>query len=236
MAGARTQSLEQPSQDRRKETKRSDPAFPVVCYLTTDHPSTPRIKAYGTAVLIGPRFALTAGHNVYDPASFGTSIGGGYGRSVTVTPGYSVMGRSAGKTQSAQQVVCHERFIESGDIAYDLALLHFPAPHEHTTSFPALETAQTGASIRVIGYPVRVDPFAMREHESPVKALRAGRVFYAADATDGQSGGGVFLDGAAKLTLAGIHTYGHARTPADLEPANSATSLNGDTLNWVQSS
>jgi glutamyl endopeptidase len=233
-SGPRTFSLETPGLPRWRKTPLADPAFPIVSYLTANHP-TLNLKSYGSAVLIAPHFALTAAHNVYDPAKFGAACDG-YASGATMTPGYSVAGASAGAMQPAARSVCHERFVSTGDIDFDIALLFFTKPNDHASTFPLLKPAamQTPSKVRVVGYPATAHAFAMYEHESALKAERGGRIFYEADTEQGQSGGAVFASGASRLTLIGIHTYGHEPTPPDLAPANSATALSSALLAWIE--
>lgn len=233
--GPRTLSLDStPGSDRRTLVARSDPAFPVVCYLTAEHPTHALCK-YGSAVLISEQFALTAAHNVFDPEVFG-STQKGYARALKVTPGFSVAEPSLGQTQAGRRLVCHPRFVGDGDISHDIALLFFHHPFRHVSRFPTLHgyKESTEAKVRVLGYPAAKIPFAMYEHASPTKALRETRLFYTADASQGQSGGGVFDGDAEAPTLVALHTYGYSRTPPEFGQANSGTALTEELVSWVK--
>lgn len=196
----------------------SDAAIAVTCYLAST-------LAYGSAVLIGPSFALTAAHNLYDSGTKATSV--------NLKPGHP---KPTDWERQSTAFVCHERYLQLVDPAYDIALVYFSTPFTHTKRFPTFTyTDPPGAKIRIVGYPKPTAfDFGMYEHSTMMMAREKGRLVYSGQTKQGQSGGPVFSRENGPLGLLGIHAYGPGDAPANFPGMDSATALRPELETWIE--
>jgi V8-like Glu-specific endopeptidase len=189
----------------------------------------------GTGWLVGPRTVITAGHCVFDGPNLG-----GFAASIAVTPGRH---GATGPVNTIPAV--HFRTIQPW---IDTASPDFDIGGITLASDVGSQLGFFGAAVRsaeqlkhhfahVSGYPKDRGGGAVQFHDrQPVTGTTPRRLFYAADTSLGQSGAPVWIVDVAGGTplVVGIHTYGIERTPANLQPANSATLITAEVLGHIQ--
>jgi V8-like Glu-specific endopeptidase len=174
---------------------------------------------HGTGFLVAPRTVITAGHCVFDHNA------GGWARCIWAYP--SLEGRSApcgaflSRTFETSAGWRDDRdpecdygavFLE-GDAA-DGAAIAFRAATDDELTGRRLFINGYPAATRIEGHQADNDLLSLWQGDSPVAALHARLLEYAADTYGGQSGSPVFIKDGAAFVVVGIHTYGGAETNA----------------------
>ena len=165
------------------------------------------LVAEGSAVMVGPYQALTAGHVVYDEGH------GGWARDVEVLPGYD-LGFAPFGSHTADEILSFAGFIDDGDYAYDFALLELDADAGESTGWLGI-SARGDADLldnlmNTAGYPGDLeDGEGMWYAADFADDVDAGSIYLngTLDAAQGQSGSGVWLrDGGERYVVGVVST------------------------------
>jgi len=159
----------------------------VLSYFPNGHVSQ------GSAVLVGPRHALTAGHVVYDRAA------GGFATDVEIVPAAAGDAAPFGHFL-ATEVTAFTGWTRDGDLDWDVALLRLedaPGDRAGWLGFSARSDAElVGTTVHTAGYPADLGQGrAMFAATGAVVRTTAGQVLIrdTLDAAGGQSGSGLWL-------------------------------------------
>ncbi|MCK8601285.1 S-layer homology domain-containing protein [Desulfoferrobacter suflitae] len=179
--------------------------FNTVCYVSF---SNLGLRYRGTAFLVSPYVALTAGHNVYDAGLFSWSYDfllapGQY----QAYPGGTVY-RPYGQTYAAE-LHTNNAYLAGGGFAYDYGAVMFDKPFSSISTFMPVQFDATPNWINVVGYPLQVqsefNSQTMWRSSSSVYDISDRIIRYTADTSGGNSGGPVYLD---SRRVVAIHTFG----------------------------
>lgn len=193
------------SDERIRVTSTQQYPWNNVCYVSFTNRNT---QYRGTAFLVSPYVALTAGHNVYD-ADYGS-----WSYDFLAAPGQyqtyegGAVYRPYGE-QYASESHTNNAYLQGAGFEYDYAAVMFTTPLSSISTFMPVEFDSTPARINVVGYPAQVqgefNSQAMWRSSSSVYDTDARIIFYTADTSGGNSGGPVYLD---SRRVAAIHTFG----------------------------
>ncbi len=218
------------SDDRIRVANTQQYPWNTVCYVSFTNLG---VRYRGSAFIVSPYVALTAGHNVYDADysswSYDFLIVPGQYQPSKDGPVYRPYG-----TQYAAELHTNSAYLPEGDFKYDYAAVMFDKPFSSISTFMPVEFDSTPTRINVVGYPLQVqDEFnsqAMWRSSSSVYATDDRIIYYTADTSGGNSGGPVYLD---SLRVVGIHTFGYV--DVDLNGGTRLVSSNENTITqWMQ--
>jgi glutamyl endopeptidase len=189
----------------------------------------------GTGWLVGPRTVITAGHCVFDGPNLG-----GFAARIAVTPGRK---GATGPVNTIPAITFRtlQQWIDTANPEFDIASITLAS--DVGTQLGVFGVAARSPEnlkthfAHVSGYPRDRGDGAVQFHDrQPITGTTARRLFYAADTSLGQSGAPVWIVDVAGGTplVVGIHTYGTERTPAELQPANSATLITAEVRGQIQ--
>lgn len=216
--------------ENRQAASPADPLQLSVFIIQATRVGEYQPRKSGTAVLIAPDTLITAGHNVFDPTNSG--FGGdrqGYAMSVQVASAHIVVPQPV-----TTRFAAPPGFTNDGDRGLDLAVVKLNAPivGAHPLQSAVLSDQQTDQQqIVVYGYPNPAPPLYLGR--GVCVAIRPTLLFHTADATEGESGGPVFVSHNNNLYLAGLHRAGPAETPGDAPPSCGAVRLSDGAIGWI---
>jgi V8-like Glu-specific endopeptidase len=166
----------------------------------------------GSAVMIGPRHAMTAGHVVFDTGQ------GGWATDLRVTPAQSSGSRPFGSAL-ASDLYSTGPWTDFDDVEYDFGLIELSENLGNGGGWLPYTSASGGtlldAEVEVAGYPAdRAGGNRQYTATGTIHDLSPFEVFYRAtlDTYGGQSGSPVLREGEDGTTIVGIHTFGTPET------------------------
>jgi V8-like Glu-specific endopeptidase len=204
----------------------ADPtAYPwsTVCKVISEFPDGS--VAEGSAVLIGDRFALTAGHVVFDDAA------GGFAEVVEVVPA-SDGGDAPFGVARAADVTSFSGWTRDGDYDWDFALLRLDAAVGDEAGWLGLaaysDADLTGLTVNTGGFPGDLDDGAfMFGATGEIERVLPGQLQMrgAMDAAGGQSGSGVWV---RRERATGVERYVVGVISTETSTWNQAARVTGD--------
>jgi len=204
------------------ELRNKVPPWRMICALEIESAKGPY---RGTGWLAGPRTVVTSGHCVFSPERFG-----GWARAITVSPGRSWRGQPFGAHRETA-FSCADAWRLRQDRAADVGCIHLSEPLGDEVGWMRFGVADGAALVGLealaAGYPEYAGTYDnLLKARGPVRASRDGRLYYAIDTTDGQSGSPVWkaADADPMPTVLAIHAYETSATPAGISAVvNSGT-------------
>lgn len=181
----------------------------------------------GTGWFVGPKTLITAGHCVYDPASFG-----GWIEQIRVIPGRRGAAEPFTSVRTSK-VSAIKEWVEQGKPEFDIACVHIDKDLGSQVGwFEVASLSDDDLKTRMVnisGYPVDRDQGNFQYfHANRVLGVDPRRIYYDVDTYGGQSGSAVYVmnaPGDVPKAIA-IHAYGTGGTPANMNlTANSGTRL-----------
>jgi len=206
-----------------------------------------RLATFGTGWLAGPSTVVTAGHIVYFPNLVGVPRNKRWATAVQVVPGQNggqsaappMMIRGGGRFEVLEQWYYANEHLP--DPNYDLACIHLTSPiglRLGTFSFGAVQTDRLeNVGVNITGYPTNHGGTVQFNHRDRVLHADSNRLFYATDASQGQSGSPAWIldSTASRPVVVATHTYGTSRTPPALGiTANSGTRITPHVYNEIK--
>jgi V8-like Glu-specific endopeptidase len=179
--------------DRVKINNTATYPWSTQCKLYMTFPSGRMYQGSGT--LIGSRYVLTAGHNVYDHAERA------FVSKILVVPGMNGNAMPFGAVW-AQRYVFSRRFVDNLDQTADYAVLSLRPMSDGTevgtrTGWLGLTVCpdpSVGLTVNIAGYPGDRDGGACQYRDSdPITAASQGFILFTVDTGDGHSGSAVYL-------------------------------------------
>ena len=199
--------------------------YTTVCKVIVQFPST---NVYiGSAVMVGARHALTAGHVIYSAED------GGWATSVRVAPGYDDGYEPFGHV-FANYLYSFVGYTQFEDLNYDFGMLEFGTDIGDSTGWLGYaslsDSTLKGSTLNTAGFPGDLyNGERMYAANGPCLDVSARQVYYAGtmDTAGGQSGSGVWrFDGTNRYVVA-VHTFG---SPS----FNGGTRINSDVFDYIE--
>jgi glutamyl endopeptidase len=182
--------------------------YTAVCHVISYFPGD--LVAQGSAVMVGPNHALTAGHVLFDVDT------GEWATDVLVTPAYDDGYEPFGAVY-ATAMHSLVGYTEYGDSNYDFGVIEFGTPIGNATGwmgYAALSASELeGSIINTAGYPGDLqDGEAMYGASGSVESVSSKQVYYrgSMDTFSGQSGSGVWMLNGTDRFVVAVHTFGQA--------------------------
>lgn len=174
----------------------------AVCKVFAEFPDGTEVE--GSAILVGDRFALTAGHVIYD-ADFG-----GFADRVEVVPAYDFGSAPFGRFL-AIDTTAFRGFTDYGDFDWDVALLTLDGTPGDDAGWFGMTAAPdsdiVGATLNTAGFPSdRSNGALMYGATGYGETVTSGQILFRGtlDAFRGQSGSGLWLRYAEGRYVTGI--------------------------------
>jgi V8-like Glu-specific endopeptidase len=220
--------------ERRKPIGRNDPVRLSVVQLLAFAPGERRPRKAGTGLVIGRDMLLTAAHVIFDPrpTAFGTGRSG-YAAGVTLTSAFLPR---LGRADSSTRFIVPPGWRTAKMRSADLGVIRLPAPLP-VEAVPVVPQALSnqelrGEAIRVYGYPELEN--ALFFGRGRCVLTDDGILYHTGDATEGQSGGGVFCAPGEGLVLTGVHRAGPEETPSTVPPSCSAVHFTPESIAGIR--
>jgi len=170
----------------------------------------------GSAMLIGPNHAITAGHNAYDPVNNSSAS------SLRVTPGLNNTAPPFGAAGNVIDVTYLKNYNTTEAYGDDIAMFELASSFSYSGDFAGLTAFididdADGRSITTAGYPISATTsndgrLMYTASGTVVDTTSDGRMYYSSsvDTEVGQSGSGVWeiMPDDPQLRVIGVHAYG----------------------------
>ncbi len=195
--------------------------YSALCHLLITFPSGRQES--GTAWLISPRLAITAGHCIYNKRH------GGYARSIAIWPGRH--GGTGHRYQASPRFFVnapYKTYDDRGDATrkqyYDYGGIVLGQSADSAGAFgfrPYTSAELTSKTVNIVGYPAqRPEPSNPNQHRwqygelwghaAAVYSIQDRLLYYTVDTTGGVSGAPVFRsirhEGSVRYIAVGVHT------------------------------